>query len=173
MAAHSHFIQPNWLFDVFLVHPEVEIALVQEGITGVSFRDVINHKTGNPFSEFKQMAISTIIPSIEVSRLQRVTCMPDNEESERQCPGEKIYRPDAAYCHCIKHYPPTELAFALGCTPTQPDVFQSAEWFGSGGSAYKVTITSERFKSVIENYRFRGIGFTIVRPTGLSKRLQP
>jgi len=167
-ALHSHFIQLNWIFDVFLVRPEVELALLREGIAGISFRDVIVHKSGIPSSELRQMTISTVIPCIETSHLQQVTCMPKNEESGWECPGEKIFPPDAQFCNCIKHHPPAEMALTAGFKAPLADVFQSSEWFGSGGSAYRPTLVSERFKSVIENHGFRGLGFCPVLADGRS-----
>ena len=169
-GGHSHFIQPNWLFDVFLVRPEVETAFVREGVTGVSFRDVLVHKSGQPSPDLRQMVIAATVPCIETSRLQRVTCTIDNEEEGWECLGNKRYPPGAPFCNCIKHHPPTKVAFQQAFSEPPTDALHSAEWFGSGGSAHHLTLVSERFKAIVERYNFRGLGFSPVMTTGYSER---
>ncbi|WP_286355044.1 hypothetical protein [Geothrix oryzae] len=170
MAVHSHFIQPNWVFDLFLLHPEVEILLLKEGFTAISFQPVIEHRSNAISSNYRQLCIQTISPSVEVSQLPKVTCVPNNEESQFDCPGVKRYPPEAPFCGQIKSHPPTEIVLNHSDLPSAPDLFQSAEWFGSGAGAFRLTICSDRFRDFVIQHKLRGVGFNALQLTGHSHR---
>jgi hypothetical protein len=45
------------------------------------------------------------------------------------------------YCGRVKYHAPTLLALIGNALPEDtPDLFQTAEWFGSGGSAFRLTV---------------------------------
>lgn len=169
-APHSHFIQPNWLFDVFLVRPEVEALLVAEGIKSISFKPVVEHRSGTESAHLRQLCIHEVIACAETSRLPKVTCVQNNEESKRESPGPKRYPPETPYCGQVKWHPPTSLVLSLHAISTSADVFQSMEWFGSGGKAFRITICSERFVALVQKHKLRGIGFNPAKLSGHSER---
>jgi len=83
--------------------------------------------------------IGTVVACAETSRLPTVTCQPKNEESafESFGGGEKRYPPTAPYCGRVKHHPPTTLGINATAMFDAPDLVLTAEWFGSGGSAFR------------------------------------
>jgi hypothetical protein len=80
LAPHSAFLQLNWVFDAFFVHREVADTLILAGVTGITFRSVVNHRTGSEINDRVQMLIETIVSCGETTRLFAMTCRPDNEE---------------------------------------------------------------------------------------------
>jgi len=79
-APHSHFRQINWVFDAWFVRPAVEAALRAANLSGLVFRDAIDHESGAPLEETRQLVVSTILDGADTTRLQSVTCRPNNEE---------------------------------------------------------------------------------------------
>lgn len=171
-AAHLSFLQLNWVFDVFFVRPEIAADLKTSTITGISFGPALDHRGGRALSERVQLLIPTIVRCAETSRLPTVTCRPNNEESEFENlgGGEKRYGPSTPYCGRLKSYPPTSLAISLEGLGDLPDLFQTAEWFGSGGSAHRLTLASERFVALVRQHGWSGLEFDRVRDSGTSER---
>lgn len=170
-AAHSSFLQLNWVFDAFFVHPDVASDLTTAGISGVSFGPALDHRTGGELSDRVQLLTSAIISCAETSRLPAVTCRPHNEESGFDFfAGRKRYAPATPYCGAVKYHPPTSLAINSGALEDAPDLFQTSEWFGSGGSAYRLTLCSERFVELAHQRGWRGLEFRSVRDSGWSER---
>jgi len=169
-APHSGFIQPNWVFDLFLIRSEIEPLLLKEGFNSISFEPVIEHRSNAVSENLRQLCIRKIIPSAEVSLLPKVTCIPNNEESRFDLPGTKRYPPETPFCRQIKSHPPTSLVLNHPDLSCAPDLFQTEEWFGSGGSAFRLTICSERFRNFVIQNKLRGIGFDIIQLTGHSLR---
>jgi hypothetical protein len=170
-APNSHFIQPNWLYDVFLVRPEVEVILQSEGIQGLELAPVFDCKKKSNSESLRQIIINTVMPCAETARLPKVTCMPKNEESGWELPGPKRYPLDTPYCGAIKFHSPTTLVLDIDVLKNAPDIIQTAEWFGSGGSSHRITICSERFFRIVKGNKLRGLGFNIIRFEGHSERM--
>lgn len=170
VAGHSHFLQLNWLFDEFLVLPNVGARLVA-ALSGVALRPVLDHKSGRAIDDRQQLLIETVESCVEVSQLEVVTCRPDNEESayEGFGGGEKRYAPDTPFCGSVKHHPPHVVALTRTLT-SNADLVQSAEWFGSGGVSFSLTLASKRFVHLVRAERWRGLGFEPVLTTGNSLR---
>lgn len=152
-ARHSQFLQLNWVFDAFFVRPEVAVDCASASLTGLAFNHVLRNSTGVPLANIAQMQISTVLPCAIIDSLPPVTCRPNNEE------GRSLDPPfvEGPYCNRVKYHPPTTLGLASRALNGIPDVFQTAEWFGSGGSAWRATIVSERFADLIRAHRWRGV----------------
>lgn len=172
-ALHSSFLQLNWVFDAFFVGLEVAADLEASAVTGVSFGPVLDHHTGRELGDRVQLLIPTIVRCAETSRLPTVTCCRNNEEEsvfKNFTAGEKRYNAETPYCGRIKYHPPTSLAISVEGLGDVPDVFQTAEWFGSGGSAHRLTLASERFVALVHHRRWKGLEFNRVRESGISER---
>jgi hypothetical protein len=160
-ARHSQFLQLNWVFDEFFVRPEVVADLKEAGITGVEFEPVIHHRTGRFLKTVQQlMVLSGLSAALDIVGLQPVTCKPDNEEGPPWYGGgQPRYPPDYPYCGHIKyHWPQTHaLRFRRQPFVSAPDIVKSFEWFGSGGSASRAILISERAVGTIEKHRWRGV----------------
>jgi len=169
-APHSDIVQPNWLFDVFLVRPEVESLLVADGFDAIQFAAVLEDRTGLPSDRLRQMHFGKTLISAEVACLPKVTCRPNNEESSSGLSGPNRYPPDTAYCGRTKSHPPTSLSIPTDVLRDAPDIFHTAEWFGSGGVAYHITVCSQRFVDFIERHNLRGVRLETIQHIGQSSR---
>ncbi len=153
-ADHSSFLQLNWLFEVFLVHPDVIADCDSAGIQGMSAGDVLNHKTGTPVSQRVQLQVLTTIQGALVDLLPRVTCRKNNEEGFSSLRALELGAP---YCGRVKHHPPTRLGLARSAVENAPDIFLVGDWFGSGASAWRATVVSARFADLLRARKWRGV----------------
>jgi len=64
----------------------------------------------------------------------------------------------------------SSLAIKSDALDNAPDVFQTAEWFGSGGAADRLTLCSERFAELVSSSGWRGLEFRSVQANGWSER---
>jgi hypothetical protein len=170
LAPHSSFAQMNWIFDAFFVHAEVAMELAGSGIYGVSFGPVLDHRTGDELQDRRQLLTSAVISCVETSRLPAVTCRPDNEESKWNIvAGRTRYNESTPYCNNLKHHAPTSVPIRIDAIGNAPDLFQTAEWFGSGGEAHRLTLCSERFAELVTSRGWRGLEFRNVQDGGRSE----
>lgn len=164
---HSGFLQLNWVFDAFFIQQDVASDLAAAGFSGISFGPVLDHRSGVELGNRVQLVISTIIACAETSQLPAVTCRPGNEEARfALLAGRKRYTPETPYCGTVNHHQPKSPAVdrgALEKTPAAPDLFQTAEWFGSGGEAHRLTLCRERFAELVRQRGWRGIEFRTVK----------
>src|SRR6185369_4751342 len=134
-------------------------------ITGVAFGPAVHNKTGRALETIQQlMVLSVLSAALDVVGLQPVTCKPDNEEGPPWYGGgQPRFPPDTPYCGRVKYHWPIApgfqmlpLRFRPQALASAPDVVKSFEWFGSGGSASRAVLVSERVVEAIEKYRWRG-----------------
>jgi hypothetical protein len=160
-ARHSQFLQLNWVFDEFFVRPEVVDGLTKAGITGVAFGPALRHKTGRTLEMIQQLRVLSVLSAgLDVVGLQPVTCKPDNEEGPPwHGGGQPRYPPDYPYCGRVKYHWPQKqpLRFRPHPFASAADIVKSFEWFGSGGSASRAILISERVVETIEKHRWRGV----------------
>ena len=192
----SGFTQLNWVPDAFFVPPSLAEEIIEVGITGVSFRPAVFHRESAVCPDRVQMVISSIISCAELSRLPLVTCRAENEEvvSLRAmfANQDELHKPDAPsvmspelqkkrrkemdriaaipYCGRVKFHPPTKLALIPDKLNDAPDMFQTAEWFGSGGKAFRLTLASERFVNLVRERHWKGLTFHRASLRGRSER---
>lgn len=166
------------------------------GITGVSFGPAVVGRDAEELGDRVQMLIPTLVACADTSKLPPVTCRSNNEEAVairavleewrkkrpliRPTPssvalrgnlqklGEKIAA--IPFCGRVKHHAPTSLAIIPGSTDNTPDVFQTAEWFGSGACAFRLTLVSHRFADLVRERGWKGVAFGEVRQHGFSER---
>jgi hypothetical protein len=196
-ASPSGFTQLNWVFDAFFVPPSIAEEILEAGIARGSFRPGVFHRANVECPDRVQMVVSTVISCAETSQLPTVTCRPDNEEvlslrakfakwdevQKRGTPSvlspelQEIMRKEKdrigaiPYCGRVKFHPPTTgLALKPDSLEGAPDLFQTAEWFGSGGSAFRLTLASERFVNLVRDRRWKGLVFHSTSLGGRSER---
>lgn len=162
-APHSDFVQLNWIFDALFVRPEVAAELSASGMSGISFGPVLDHRSGNELPDRQQLLGDTVISCAETAGLPTVTCRADNEESQwKLTAGRTRYDDSTPYCGGIKYHPPVSLALKPDALASPPDLFQTAEWFGSGGAAHRLMLCSARFAELVTSRGWRGLEFRSV-----------
>jgi hypothetical protein len=176
LAAHSSFLQLNWVFDAFFVRKEVALGMTEAGITGVSYGPALDHRTGDELVDRVQMCLGTV-SCAETSRLPHVTCRQNNEEYvtlmakfPNSVPASMSHPPETPFCGRVKHHQPTSFVIHPDAIENAPDLFQTEEWFGSGCEAHRLTLASERFIQLTRERGWRGLQFDRARQEGFSER---
>jgi hypothetical protein len=177
-ASPSGFTQLNWVHDAFFVPPSLAEEITKAGITGVSFRPAVFHRASVVCPDRMQMVVFSIISCVEISRLPTVTCRPENEEAVSLramfAKWDELHKQvriaAIPYCGRVKFHPPTKLALIPDKLKDAPDLFQTAEWFGSGGNAFRLTLASERFVKLVRERRWKSLAFHSASQRGWSER---
>ena len=161
-ASHSQIVQLNWVFDEFFLRPEAREGLWGAAITGIDYLAPMLHKDDRPSERVAQMIVKTTLPpALDTTGLQPVTCKPQNEEwqpQQRLRPSEPEGRP---YCGRVKYHYMHKgpFRFDSNAFARAPDVVKSHEWFGSGGSAHRLVIVSQKFRQAVVTAKWRGVSF--------------
>lgn len=162
-AGRNSFRQFNWVFDEFFVGPEVRELFEDAGVTGVDYGPCINHGSGHQLESISQLVILNVLPpGLVTTELNTVTCQPNNEEGPTKSYGGRLrYPPDYPYCGRVKYHRPLrgQTTYAAGIFRDAPDIVKSHEWFGSGGSASREVLVSQKVCSLIIDHKLRGISF--------------
>jgi hypothetical protein len=192
----SGFTQLGWVVDTFFVSRDIAAEIVRAGITGVSFGPATAGRAAEELGDRVQMLIRTIVACAETSKLPPVTCRSNNEEAVRiramieegrkgRPPANpsprslalreslrklKEKRAAIPFCGQVKHHAPTVLSIIPDSTTGAPDLFQTAEWFGSGACAFRLTLASRRFADLVRERGWKGLEFRDVRQNGFSER---
>jgi hypothetical protein len=170
-AVHSGVIQLNWLFDAFLIHPQLLDLLVNSGLRGIGSMQVINHKTNAAIDDRVQLCVPNVISCVETSLLPKATCCPNNEESKLvMSSGPTRYPSSSPFCSSVKSHPPTKVSIRSTAVVDAPDIFLSDEWFGSGERAFRLTLCSDRLVQIFAEQRIRGVSFKPVLLDDVSTR---
>ena len=190
------FMQLGWVTDAFFVARQISTQIARAGITGVSFGPAVEGRSGEELGDRVQMLITTTVACAETSQLPPVTCRSNNEEAvsirtmlekwrkerpakttstlapafQERIRKEKVRTAAIPFCGRIKHHSPTSLAIIPNSTDSVPDVIQTAEWFGSGACAFRLTIASRRFVDLVRQCGWKGLEFREIRQGGFSMR---
>jgi len=164
-ASHSQFVQLNWVLDELFVRSAAREGLTAAGLTGFDFRPVILHSKNRPSAQVEQMQIIGVLPeALQPMELATVTCKERNEEWESTArrgtpPLSRSERP--RHCGRVKYHLMHRgpLRFDRAALSAAPDVVKSHEWFGSGASAFRLMLVSQRFRQVVQQARWKGLCF--------------
>ncbi len=152
----------HWVFDEIFVRSDIVKLFEKEGISGISFTDVIHHKTDSVIDNLYQMKVNTIIePGLNTDNLFKVTCKSQNEESYIKGLGQIKDKPGYTFCGRVKYrYPLTEpLQCKASILQDQPDFVKSYEYYGSGLSAQRFILARKRIVRLLRDNKIRGLGF--------------
>ncbi len=161
-AAHSQFIQLNWVFDEFFIREEAIEGFRIAGMTGIDFMTPVLNRSGLPSECVRQMVITTTLAgALDTTGLQPVTCKPLNEENETLAPSRLSEAEERACCGRVKYHfrHAGVLRFDSDAFVDAPDVVKSHEWFGSGAAAFQLVIVSQRLRQTVIGNEWRGVSF--------------
>lgn len=165
------FLQLNWVFDEFFVRPEVRKLFDDAGVTGVDYGTCIRHSSGRPLESLSQLLILSVLPpGLVTTELNTVTCRPNNEEGPVKSYGGRLrYSDDYPYCGRVKYHWPLlgQTTYAAETFRDAPDIVKSHEWFGSGGSASREVLVSQKVCRLIIDHKLRGLALS---PVALRER---
>jgi len=190
----SGVMQFNWVPDAFFVRPDIAQQIVKSGITGISLGPAVDHRTGLELTDRVQILIPTIMACADISGLSTVTCRSGNEEAlavralfarEEESPPqhpkagklsaeltqmferERKKLATIPFCGRVKYHVPSSHALITDRLRNAPDLFQTAEWFGTGAAAWRLTVASERFVSLVRERGWKGLVFRPAEQSGL------
>ena len=165
-TGRDDFLQLNWAFDEFFVRPEVRELFDDAAVTGIGYGPCIHHSSGRPLESLFQLLIRNVLPpGLVTTDLNTVTCQPDNEEGPDRSHGGRLrYPADYPYCGRVKYQWPQlgQNTYATETFMDAADIVKSHEWFGSGGSASREVLVSQKVCSLIIDHKLRGLSFVPV-----------
>lgn len=159
----AKFLGLHWVFDEIFVRPEIKGLFDAANISGITYLDVVQHKTGQRISDLLQLKIPVLDhPGLITDELFTVTCKPQNEESYVKGVGQIKDKPGLPFCGRIKYrYPLTkQIKFQASVLKSQPDFVKSQEYFGSGAAANHFILVRNRAVRLIKEKGIRGLGFS-------------
>jgi hypothetical protein len=160
------FLQLNWVFDEFFVRPEVRELFDDAGVTGAGYGPCMDHSSGRPLESLSQLLILNVLPPGLVStEPNAVTCQPNNEEGPAKSYGGRLRYPhDYPYCGRVKYHWPLlgQTTYIAEVFRGAPDIVKSHEWFGSGGSASREVLVSQKVSRLIIDNKLRGLSLAPV-----------
>lgn len=165
-AKHSHFIGLNWIFDEVFVGDVVKAVLEEQRVTGVDFVRPLRHKTGEPLETIYHMRVDTVLPpALQIGALFMETCAVPKERAEFKflaAIGSRLVK--GPFCGAVKYNypqgPEAAITLSRSAFDSAPDVVRMHEWFGSGGSAGRPILISQRLKDIIDQMAWRGLTFS-------------
>jgi hypothetical protein len=138
------FVSLYWTYALFCA-PYVFDELEAHGIRGYEKWDAIIHKTDVPSQKVSQLYVPTIANPGLVK-------------------AEGLRREKCSACGLTKYYPHMKGVMYLAREALVPDtdIIQTHEWFGSGRSAYREVLISNRFAKLILEKGWQGIRLKVV-----------
>ena len=133
----KQILQLNWVFDEFFVSPEAYEAVFKP--FGIRSREVVHHKSERPLRSILQLITdsSGTIP-LEIER-------PFDETCPKCCRG-KFHMNSRGFFPKLKG-------------ATNEHIFRTTEFFGSGGSAWRAVIASDKIYQAMVDFDLKGVGF--------------
>lgn len=162
-ASHSEFLGLNWVFDQIFVREIVKKVFEKEEVQGVRYSRPILHKTGKELDSIYQLHVDNVLSkALIIDNLSSEICeVPKDKKTLRYLIETNNKLGVGPFCGRTKYHFPQgqKMKFELSAFIEQPDFIRTHEWFGSGGSAHRPIILSERAKAIIEKNNWRGAFF--------------
>jgi hypothetical protein len=157
----AKFLGLHWVFDEIFIRPEVRHIFDAHGISGVKYRDVIHHKTGEPITNVLQLDIPILEEKgLVIENLFSVTCKPHNEESHVKGLGIIKERPGLPYCGRVKYHYPLTIPFVFKASVLKgfSSFVKSYEYFGSGAAAHHFILVHNDVVRLVKENGLKGLG---------------
>lgn len=127
-------MQLNWVYDEFFVRPDVWASVFEP--YGVAGRPV-SRRSGVPLATVTQLVVDELVP-LDIDGIAAETC-------DR--------------CGRLKYLPIVRGPIAPLLDQPNANLAKSAQWFGSGGSAWREAIASRTLLAAIRSSGIRGASF--------------
>ncbi len=152
---NNQFWGLHWEFGSIFIREKAKNILEKEKIKGIKFSKPVLHKKNLEIEGFYQLHIETILDKgFDNYNSQLITCRFNNEENWHN-------KKNKDYCGRIKYHHPMIGGYLFDKHIFNPkyDIVETKEYFGSGGSAFRLQIVSKRFKTIVEKNKLKGISF--------------
>ena len=160
-AKHSQFLGLNWVFDQIFVRQLVKDIFENEKITGLSFSQPVINKTGLTVEGLYQLRVDNLISSgLLTENLKTEVCKLQKDKSTLKfLKANNSKLADGPFCGQVKYNFPqgdNHLKIKSAAFEGKTDFIRLDYWFGSGGSANRPILVSERLKHLIDRQKWRG-----------------
>jgi len=166
-AINSQFLGLNWIFDQIFVREPVKAEFEKNGITGISFSKPIFHKSEKVLETIYQLHVDTVLPKALIGdNLTTEKCeYPKDKSSIKFLKAMDSQLIKGPFCGQTKYNFPQgqKMTFDIKVFQNLPDFVRTDEWFGSGGSASRPILISEKVKNIIELNSWRGAFMTEIK----------
>ncbi len=161
-AKNSQFLGLNWVFDQVFVRQEVKDVFEKEQIKGIEFSQPVINKTGLPVTGIYQLRVDNLISNgLFTDNLETEICeYPKDKSVLNFLKAMKSPLAEGPFCGKTKFNFPfadNHLIIEADVLKDKPDFVRLDYYFGSGGSANRPIIISERVKEIIDREKWRGI----------------
>lgn len=165
-AKHSQFLGLNWVFDEIFLREQAIECFTKNKISGIHYSHPILNNTKLPLKTFQQLHVETILQSgLLTDNLEFEICRKpiDKKQIAFIKKKNKTYL-DKEYCEQKKYNFPKRgaMTFRKDVFVNQPDFVKPFEWFGSGGSATRPILVSQKVRQIVVKNKLRGASFTPV-----------
>lgn len=159
---NSHFLGLNWVFDQVFVKQEVKDIFEKENITGLEFSLPLINKTGLPIIELYQLRVDNLLSEgLITNNLKSEVCEISKDKSVLKfLMANKSKLTKGPFCGKTKYnFPQGENCIKIKAEELEnkTDFLRLDYYFGSGSSANKPIIISEKVKQIIDREKWRGI----------------
>lgn len=160
-AKHSQFLGLNWVFDQIFVRQPVKDIFEQEKITELNFSQPVINKTGLQVEGLYQLRVDNFISSgLITDNLKSEVCeLPKDKSILKFLKANNSKLAEGPFCGQMKYNFPqgdNHLKMQSAAFEGKPDFVRLDYWFGSGGSANRPILVSERIKYIIDREKWRG-----------------
>jgi hypothetical protein len=146
-----------WEQDAIFVREETKNILQRENIKGIHFIQPVLHKSNKPIERFYQLIIeNTLDKGLDKSNVKEIVCQ-WREENDWGKDMKREVTQD--YCGRVKYVFPKDdgCIFDRNLFDPKVDFYQTAEYFGDGGSALKINIISKKVYEIIQKNKLKGL----------------
>jgi hypothetical protein len=163
-AKHSQFLGLNWVFDQVFVRHAIKDVFEKEQVTGITFSQPVYHKTGLPINELYQLRVDNFVcEGLYTDNLKTEICEYPKDEKMIKfllavgCGRSKLV--EGPFCGQTKYNFPqgdNHIKLKADSLNNKTDFVRLDYYFGSGGSANRPIIISDRVKQIIDREKWRG-----------------
>ncbi|MES2776056.1 MAG: hypothetical protein V4722_17900 [Bacteroidota bacterium] len=163
-AKHSQFLGLNWIFDELFVREQAIECFAKNKIGGIRYSRPVLNKTKLPSETLQQLHVDTILQlGLLTDDLEFEICQKPTDK--KQIAFIKTQNPsylEKEFCGHKKYNFPKRgaMTFKKEIFVNQPDFVKPFEWFGSGGSATRPILVSQKVRQLVIKHKLRGASFT-------------
>ena len=160
-AKHSQFLGLNWVFDQIFIRQEVKDIFEMEKITGVEFSKPVINKTGLPIDGLYQLRVDNLLSKgLVTDNLKTEVCeLPKDKSMLKFLKANSSKFAEGPFCGQAKYnFPQGDncIKLKMDALDNKSDFVRLDYYFGSGGSANRPIIISDRVKQIIDREKWRG-----------------
>jgi hypothetical protein len=151
----------NWVFDQIFVRQIVKDIFEQEGVTGLEFSQPVFNKTGLPLGGLYQLRVDSLLTNgLLTDNLKQEVCeLPRDKSMLKFLKANSNKLAEGPFCGQTKYNFPQGnncIKLKADALDNKTDFFRLNYYFGSGGSANRPIVISDRVQQIIEREKWRG-----------------